>query len=515
MNGAEHALQAASRTGVEVCFANPGTTELPLVAALDSVEIRPILGLAEGVCAGAADGYARMAGKPALNLLHLGPGLANALSNLHNARRARTPIVNIVGDHPSWHRNANPPLASDIEGLARTVSSWVRTVRRPSDSGPDVVEAIHAAIASLGVATLVMPADCQWGGAEDGRLPPVAAARPGFAREAVSACSAALTGRGSSSVLLLGGPALSERGLLLAARVAAATGCALMCTRLPARIERGSHLPVPTRLGYYPDQLLRQFQAVETVVLAGSPVPVPFFAEQGKADRVLPPGLQLETLARPEDDVLGALEALADMLGDGQQPVHSAEGRPALPSGRLDLENLGLAIAALQPEGAIVVDESITLGRARQPYFGAAAGCPPHTLLSLTGGAIGMGIPCATGAAVACPDRPVISIQADGSALYTIQALWTQARESLNVTTVICANRRYEILRYEMARAGHPEPGPVVDSLTDLARPAIDFVMVARGLGVPAERCETVESLAERFRCSLAESGPHLIEVAL
>lgn len=515
MNGAEHLLKAAQRSGVEVCFANPGTTELPLVAALNSVPIRSVLGLAESVCAGAADGYGRMTGKPALTLLHLGPGLANAISNLHNARRARTPIVNLVGDHPLWHRNADPPLASDIEGLAHTVSVWVRTVHRPIDAGPDVIAAVDAAVGSLGVATLVVPANCQWGGLVDEHLPPAAFDRRAFSLEAVSSCMNALREFGRESVLLLGGAALSERGLLLAARIAAATGCELMCTRLPARIERGFHLPVPVRLGYYQDQLTHQFEAVKAVVLVGSSSPVPFFAEADKPDRVMPPDLRLETLAHPQDDTVGALESLTELLGGSQPTRPSPEAKPELPSGRLGVENLGLAIAALQPEGAIVVDESITLVRARQSYFAAAAGCPPHTLLSLTGGAIGMGIPCATGAAVACPDRPVISIQADGSALYSIQALWTQARENLNVTTVICSNRRYDILRHEMARAGHHEFGVVGNSLTDLSRPSIDFVAIAKGFGVPGSRCDTVDTFAEQFRSALAEPGPHLIEVPM
>ncbi len=424
-------------------------------------------------------------------------------------------MVNVVGDHPLWHRNADPPLASDIEALARTVSNWVRTTYRSADMGSDIINAIRAATRSLGIATLVVPADSQWGSVEDGRLSPIASENRGFSSDAVLASADALRTRGRSSVLLLGGAALSESGLLLAARVAATTGCQLMCTRLPARIERGSHLPVPIRLGYYADQLIRQFEAVGTMVLAGCASPVPFFADPDKPDRVLPLDLRMETLARPEEDILGSLEALADALGGDPPSVRSLQARPEMPIGRLGVENLGLAIAALQPEGAIVVDESITLVRARQSYFSAAAACPPHSLLSLTGGAIGMGIPCATGAALACPDRPVISIQADGSALYSIQALWTQARESLNITTVICSNHRYEILRHEMARAGHGKLGLVADSLTDLSRPVIDFVAIAKGFGVPASRCETVDCLAEEFRRSMAEPGPHLIEVPI
>lgn len=513
MNGAEHLLGAAKQSGIEVCFANPGTTELQLVAALDSVPIRTVLGLAEGVCAGAADGYGRMADKPAMTLLHLGPGLANALSNLHNARRGRTPVVNVVGDHPLWHKNADPPLASDIEALARTVSTWVRTTHRPADCGRDMMTAAREAAESLGVATLVVPADCQSGNVEDAKLPTTAARARGFSQKAVDHAVNALRRSGQASALLLGGAALREEGLKLAAQMAEVTGCQLMCTRLPARIERGSHLPVPARLGYYADQLVRQFENLETVVLAGSTAPVAFFAEAEQTEGGLLGNLRFEHLARPEEDVTGALEALVDATGARPFSQRSPQERPGLPSGRLNAENLGITIAALQPEDAIVVDESITLVRARQSYFAAAAACPPHSLLSLTGGAIGMGIPCATGAAVACPERPVISIQADGSALYSIQGLWSQARESLNVTTVICSNRRYEILRNEMARAGHAELGLVAQMLTDLSRPVIDFVAIARGFGIPGNRCDTVDGFAREFRRALAEPGPHLIEV--
>jgi acetolactate synthase-1/2/3 large subunit len=514
LNGAERLLDAAAQAGIDTCFANPGTTELPLVAALDSVPIRPILGLAEGVCTGAADGYGRMVGRPALTILHLAPGLGNGLSNLHNARRARTPVVNVVGEHANWHVNADPPLAGDIHSIAASVSSWVRTVRSAPEMGPDMIEAATAARLAPGVATLIVPADCQWSAAGQESLPSMVVPRRGPNPAAVKGAADALRQGGPRSVLMLGGTGLTARGLLAAGRIARATGCRLMCARSPARLERGPVLPSPIRAGYYPDQLANQFTDVSALVLAGEVPPVPFFAEPGQPSRVVNLVERVEVLAEIGDDIAHALEALADEIGPGSHLEVTKRTAPALPSGGLEAETLGPVLAALQPEGAIVVDESITLVRARNNWFAASQGAPPHTLLTLTGGSLGMGIPCAVGAAVACPDRPVVSLQADGSAVYTIQGLWTQARESLNVTTVLISNRRYQILRHELARAGVDTIGAAATELTDLSRPDIDFVALARGFGVPGVRCETIPDLVREFRRALAQTGPSLIEVS-
>jgi acetolactate synthase-1/2/3 large subunit len=514
MNGAESLLRAAAAAGVRAVFANPGTTELPLVTALDRVpELRPVLGLFEGVCTGAADGYGRMNGLPALTVLHLGPGLANGLANLHNARRARTPVVNLVGDHPASHLNNDPPLASDIDSLAAPVSAWVRHCWSASEAARDLGAAVRAAVETPGVATLVVPSDVQWddlGPAAGRGAAPRGPRLAGFSADAVEAAAAALR-EGAASLLLLDGLALRERGLRAAARVAAATGCRLLCERAAARVDRGGGLPAPPRLGYFAEQFTPQVESVRTAVLAGGVEPAAFFAYPGRPSRILPDGARVLDLARPGEDVAGALEALADLVG-GAEPPAAAPGRPPLPTGSLRGNALGATLAALQPEGAIIVDESNTSGGA---YHELAAGAPRHTVLALTGGAIGLGPPLAVGAAVACPDRPVINLQSDGSAMYTLQALWTQAREQLDVTTLVCSNRRYFILQYELLRAGATELGPAAGALTDLGRPDLDWVALARGMGVPAARAATAEDLAHELRAALSEPGPHLVEVDL
>jgi acetolactate synthase-1/2/3 large subunit len=514
VTGAEAALQMAVRHGLEVCFANPGTTELPLVAALDRCGgIRAVLGLFEGVCTGAADGYARMAGKPALTLLHLGPGLANGLANLHNARRAGTPMVNLVGEHATWHVNADPPLATDLHALARTVSCWVRTSRSAAEIPRDTAEAIAATRA--GIATLILPADCQAADVPDeaGPLPPPGFP-PSFSSLAVERAAAILRGAAPERAgILLGGSALTEHGLLAAARVAFRTGARLFCERVPARIERGQGLPAPERLLYFPEQLQAQLARLDVLLLAGAREPVAFFGYPGSPSRPLNANQRAEMLAEPGEDARGALEALAGEVGAPASGVAARQAeKPDKPSGPLTRDGLIACLATLDVDGLILVDESVTLNRGG---FLLPDGWRRHSYLSVTGGAIGFGMPCATGAAVACPDRPVLNVQADGSAMYTVQALWTQAREGLNVTTILCSNRSYAILRGEMRRAGLAGLGPLAKQLTDLGRPDIDWVSLGRGMGVPGARVETAEDCLRELTRAIAQPGPYLIEAVL
>ena len=514
MNAAESLVRTLKAAGVDVCFANPGTTELHLVAALDAVPgVRAILGLFEGVCTGAADGFARMADRPALVLLHLGPGLANGIANLHNARRARVPLINLVGDHARWHVGSDPPLASDIESLARPVSAWFRAAQEPAALAQDAAEACAAAARAPGaVATLVVPADVAWADAAG----PAAVLTPA-APEPVEGRQIERIARtlreSPSAALLLGGRGLRERSLRAAARVAATAGCDLLCETFPARMERGGSLPSPERLAYFPEQVLARLGKISDLVLAGVTEPVAFFGVPGLPGRLVPEGCRSVSLADPEQDVESALDALAEAVGAGPS-TRSAPGSAELvrPTGELTPGSLGAAVAAVQPEGCVVVDEAITSGL---PYFLASEGCTPHTYLGLAGGAIGQGLPCATGAAIACPDRPVLALQADGSAMYTLQSLWTQAREGLDVTTLICANRDYRILRIELGRSGIPEPGPQALSLTSLGEPALDWVALASGLGVAGRRVDRAEDLVRELEIALREPGPHLIEVRL
>jgi acetolactate synthase-1/2/3 large subunit len=516
MNGAESLILTALNCGVEVCFANPGTTEMPLVAALDGApRMRAVLALFEGVVTGAADGYARMADRPALTLTHLGPGFANGIANLHNARRAHSPIVNVIGDHATWHLAADAPLTSDIESLARPVSGWVRHCAGAGAVAADMAEAVAEAMRWPGhTSTLIVPSDCQWSEAGAAAAGPRPAVSPPAAPDsAVRAAAEVLRRDGANAVLFMGGQALRERGLKAAARIAAASGCRLMCETFPARVERGGAMPPVEKLPYFPEMALEALAKSSSVILAGARAPVAFFGYLSMPSVLIPEGRSVATLATLEQDVALALEALADLIGAPKTaPARAAKGAAALPKGALDATTIGAAIAALMPEHAIVMDEAATTGL---PFFGASLTAPAHTYLALTGGAIGQGLPCATGAAVACPDRRVISFQADGSGMYTVQSLWTQAREGLNVTTLLCNNRRYRILQVELARAGVTEPGPKARSLTSLGDPNLDWVALAKGMGVPGVRVETAEALSLELERALKEPGPNMIEMVM
>jgi acetolactate synthase-1/2/3 large subunit len=513
VNGAEALMRTAVAAGVDLCLANPGTTEMPLVAALDAVPgVRAVLGLFEGVCTGAADGYARMTGRPALTLLHLGPGFANGIANLHNARRAQVPLVNLIGDHTTWHVGADAPLTSDIVSLARPVSGWVHTSTAAGSLPGDLADALRAAQGPPGrVASLIVPQDCQWDPAEGPARPhpPASAAPPDEARLAQAA--EALGGE-APAALLIGGAALSERGLRAAARIQAASGCRVLHETFFARLERGGDLPSFERLPYFPEQAIEALAPVHTLLLAGARDPVAFFGYAGVPSRLAPESARRLELAADDVDAGLALEALAERLGGASPPPAGPAKRAAPPSGELSVGALGQAVAALQPEDAIVMDEGATSGLA---YFALAAGAPRHSLLSLTGGAIGQGLPCAVGAALACPGRKVIAFQADGSGMYTLQALWTMAREGLDVVTVICANRAYRILQVELGRAGIAEPGRQALGLTDLSHPEIDWVALARGLGVPGRRAQSADAFSDALARALAEPGPSLIEALL
>ncbi|WP_327320363.1 acetolactate synthase large subunit [Streptomyces sp. NBC_01235] len=513
MNGAHAVARTLLDSGVEVCFANPGTSELHFVAALDDEPaLRAVPCLFEGVATSAADGYGRMTGRPAATLLHLGPGLGNGLANLHNARRAATPLVNLVGDHATFHKKYDAPLESDVDALARTVSGWVRRCDDPATVGGDVAEAVAAATGAPGqVATLILPADVSW---SDGArpAPPVAPRPPATVPEETVAAVAAALRSGEPAAILLGGPATREPALRAAGRIAAATGARLLCETFPARLERGAGLPAVERLGYLAEGAMAQLDGVRHLVLAGAPAPVSFFAHPGLPGLLAPDGSQVHTLATSADDVPVALGLLADTVARDTPPPLQAPGRPAPPTGALTAETAAAAVGALLPEGAIVVDEANTSGLWLP---GATAGAPRHDWLTLTGGAIGQGLPLAAGAALACPDRPVLCLEADGSAMYTLSALWTHAREGLDITTVIFANGSYAILTMESQRLGTPADGPARRDLLDLTRPGLDFVALAHGMGVPASRAATAEDFTAQLSKALTEPGPHLIEAVV
>jgi len=517
MNGAESLIRTLVDAGVDVCFANPGTTEMPMVRAIDETTgMRAVLCLFEGVCTGAADGYARMAEKPGLTLLHLGPGFANGIAYLHDARRARSPIINLIGEHATWHLAADAPLTSDIESLARPVTAWLRRNKSAEELAADIAEAIEAASIKPGrIATLIIPHDCQMDAANGPVAVRAIAPPPKVSEDSINQAVEALR-RDEPRVLFLGGYALRERGLKAAARVAAATGCKLMCETFPARWERGAGTPVIERLPYFPEAAMAAISSYGSVVLAGAKPPVSFFGYPGAPSYIISPEQRTSVLATPEEDVADALGSLAEALDAplsiDRNTIVQTPPRPSGQSERITPETLSAAVAALLPENAIVMDESNT---SMGPFLTMSQSAAGHTLLTQPGGAIGLGPPCATGAAIACPDRIVINLQADGSAMYTLQALWTQAREKLNVKTVICNNRSYRILGIELMRAGAKEVGNQAQSLIGLTQPAIDWVSLAKGMGVPGARVETAGDLARELERSLAEAGPQLIEAML
>jgi acetolactate synthase-1/2/3 large subunit len=510
MNGARTLLDTLLACGLDTCFANPGTSEMHFVAALDHAPgMRCVLGLHETVVTGMADGYWRIAGKPAATLLHCGPGLANGLANLHNARRARSGIVNVVGDQATHHRPHDPPLTADTEGLARAVSAWVRTSARAADVGRDAAEAVRAARTAPGqVATLILPSDASW---DEGGLAadPLAVPKPPpIDGLAVDNAARVLRSHGARTLILIGGRAALAGAQALAWRIARATGAGLMAEFGVAHVARGRGRPPIERVPYGTDQAIAALAPFEHLVLVNARPPVGFFAYPGKRGTHYAPNAQLHVLARLDQDPIEALQALADALGAPAQPVPDGP-RPQVVPGRPTPEGLAGTVAAVLPEEAIVSDESVSYGRNFYRETHAAA---PHDWLHLAGGAIGDGLPVATGAAIAGRGRRVLSLQADGSAMYSLQALWTQAREKLPCTTVILDNRQYAILLGEYKGVG-AKPGANAMSMLDLGNPDLDWVKLANGLGVEAARAATLEQCADLMKASFARSGPFLIDL--
>ena len=514
MNGAHALMKTLVDAGIDVCFTNPGTSEMHFVAALDSEpKMRAVLALFEGVATGAADGYARMAGKPAATLLHLGCGLGNGLANLHNARKGRVPVLNIVGDHATGHVQYDAQLQSDIETVARNVSPWVRTSRSTAQLCQDAAEAIGACQGPPGqVATLILPADVSWG---DGGVsaPPPALASPAPADSAtVDAIAQALRGPGKKA-LLLGTRALRAPTLLAAARIATQTGAQLFAEVFPTRIERGAGLPSVERIAYLAELASVQLTGLDHLVLVDAKAPVSFFAYPGKKSYLVPEGCQLHTLATLEQDVATSLDRLVHALGAASAtPELQAPARPGRPRGKFTADKVCKAIGHLMPDNAIIVDEAQTSGIMLPLY---TAGSPRHDVLTLTGGAIGQGLPNAVGAAIASPGRKVIALAGDGSAMYTLQALWTMAREQLDVISIVFNNRSYAILNVELQRVGAAGAGDKARSQLDLRTPPIDFAALAEGMGVRAHRATTTEEFLAAFEHALRTPGPHLIDAVV
>lgn len=515
MNGAESIVKSLTAAGIDRCFANPGTSEMHFLAALDRVGgIDCSLCLFEGVVTGAADGYARMAGKPALTLLHCGPGLANGLANLHNAKRARTPMLNIVGDHARDHVRFNTPLTSDVVDIARPFSDWVRKIDRPEDIARDVSEAIAASSGPKGgIATLILPTDLAWG---PGPTPLSSAPQvPGLdpVADEVIAEAAAIIERGEPVLIFATGPALSEAGTRALGRLASLAHVEYLAPVNGPRYDRGAGRVDIARIPYDPGLARARIGHIKHILLVGTDEPASFFAYPDTPGSVVPEGCTLHRFSEAGMDAVAGLEALADRLGTGATAFRVTERiETARPSGAITPTSLAAAIAATLPEHAIICDEGLTQGREVMP---ATTNGPPHSWVQITGGAIGNGLPLALGAAMGARDRRVVSVQADGSGLFTLQALWSQAREGLDVTTVILANQSYEILKGEMANIGVPTPGPLAQDMMSLQNPAIDWLALSKGFGVPAARADDAETLMQLLEQSYATPGPFLIEARI
>jgi acetolactate synthase I/II/III large subunit len=515
MNGADLLCDQLLAHGVNLCFANPGTSEMHFVAALDrKPELRCVLGLFEGVVTGAADGYARMARRPAATLLHTGPGLANGLANLHNARRAHSPIVNIVGDHAAYHLPLDAPLTSDIDSLARPMSSWIGRVPSAAQVPAKVSEAFTAACLLPGVATLILPADTAWSEAASTIMPAARPLRPRVDQSRVRDVAALIRRHRGRFAVLVGGEAALTAGTEYADRIARAFDGRVIAEMLPARVTRGRGRTSPPSIPYPVPLALAFLQDIELLVLVGASEPVAFFAYPNQPGRLLPVESTVTLLATVGEDKLDALEALADELGakEGWTPPSREPLTSFDADGPLSADSLGEILARALPEDAIVSDEGVT-GAAR--FRALAHQAAPHDTMSVTGGAIGIGIPLAIGAALACPDRKVINLQADGSALYTVQGLWTEARENLNVLTIILSNRAYAILKGELEALGVNHFGRNAERMMSLDQPALSWVRIAQGFGVEAVRAETIAQFREAVAVGMARVGPFLIECVL
>ena len=511
MNGAERLLETLVDGGVDVCFANPGTSEMQLVSAIgNNDDMRAVLCLFEGVVSGAADGYARMSDKPAITLLHVGSGFSNSMANQHNAKRAHVPLVNIVGDHATYHMQYDAPLTSDVPGHAKLCSEWVGVSESADDLAASGAKAVQVSMQGWGkVTTLIAPANHAW---EKSANEAPALSVPGMEKvsaDTVSELANALS-NGKTTALYLGGRTLREESLAAAGRIAKATGARILCETFPTRLQRGAGRVPVERLPYFAEQAAEVLSGLEQLVLVGAAAPVSFFAYPGKDSFLAPDECKILELADIHQDTAAALQAIALKIG-ANDPGETARAAPQTPtpSGTLSPLAIAQSLVQLMPDNAIVSDEAATCGL---PMFPATVNAPPHEWMTITGGAIGQGLPLSLGAAIACPDQKVIALQADGSAMYTVQALWSMARENTDVTVVLLNNRSYAILNIELARVGAGQPTPKTLSMFDLSHPDINWVQLSEGMGVPASRATTAEEFHQQFAEAMASKGPRLIE---
>jgi acetolactate synthase-1/2/3 large subunit len=512
MNGAETLVRTLLASGVRVCFANPGTSEMHFVAALDRhPEMRCILSLFEGGASGAADGYFRMTGEVAATLLHLAPGFGNAFANLHNARKAQSGVLNIMGDHADYHLRFEAPLKGDTIAVSQAISHWTRVTSEPGRVATDAADAIQAARAKNGqIATLILPANMAWDAAEGHAVAPSPPALRRPSAGEVAAAARAL--RQPGAILLVDGPVLWSDLGLLAKRLTKAAGARLMQPYFVSRFRRGAGAVKIERMAYRLVENRALLKGASALVLCGTTRPAGFFAYPGLPSTPDDPDTRLIDLCSRDMDIEWTLSALAAELGEAELGPEDFVplDLPVLPEGALTTTKLGEAIGALMPEDAVVVDEAIS---AFNPLASGMQRGRGHDVLTITGGSIGFGMPNAVGAAVACPDRKVVVLEGDGSGMYTLQSLWTMAREGLDVTVVILANRGYQILRDELAAVGVREVGRNITRMFDVEGPELDWVALAKGHGVHGIRVSDMAGFNAAFAAAMAQRGPRLIEV--
>ena len=511
MNGAHTLLDSLVAAGIEVCFANPGTSEMHLVTAIGKTDaVRPILCLFEGVVSGAADGYARMSGKPAITLLHLGPGYANAMANMHNARKGHSAVVNIVGDHAVWHHQYDAPLTSDVEGHVALHSHWMKTTESAEDLALAGAEAVREACSGPGrIATLIVPANHAWepATASADRLEPDPLKPVGD--DVIDSVAGALN-NGKRTAIVMGAGALRGAALEAAGRIHAATGATLLCETFPARLERGAGRVPLARIPYFAEQAIEFLAEYEQMILIGAKRPAAFFAYPGVPSLLAPESCEMYTLAAFDDDIAAATTALADRLDAPHEFPLQERVVPEVSGEDLTPGAIGDVVSSLVPEDAILSDEGITCGL---ELFLRTQGAPRHDWLAITGGSIGQGLPVSFGAAIACPERKVVALQADGSAMYTAQTLWSMAREDVDLTVVLLNNSSYAVLNVELARLKAETPNAKTLSMLDLSNPVIDWCEISSGMGVAATRAESVSEFQAQFGEAMRTRGPRLIEV--
>lgn len=518
MNGAQSLFQVLTDAGLDTCFANPGTSEMQLVYEMGKSDaVRPILCLQENVVTGAADGYARMAEKPAFTLLHVGSGFANGIANLHNAGRANTPVVNIVGANASYHQPNFPEhemIGGKITDLARNVSHWTREAKSASELAMLGGEAARTAMMGAGrICTLVAPTNCHWDPAPGAPVLEPVPANPRASADTIAAAKALLE-NGRKTGLLLGTHGLLEDNLELAGRIAARTGAQLLAETFPGRLARGAGRVQVQLVPYFLEMAQQFFSDYEQLILVGALPPVSTFAYRNSAMFKAPDSCDVWTLASADHDVHHALADLVEALDAGAtEPVLGERIVAEVAEGTLTAAAIGKSVNVLMPEGAIMVDEAATAGL--ELYLETGTAAAHEYLYAIPGAAIGGGLPVALGAAVACPDRKVIALQADGSAMYTNQALWSIARENCDVTIVILKNDAYAVLNVELARVREEDATPKMLSMLELDKPTLNWVQIGEGMGVPSVAVDSAEAFHAAFETAMSEKGPRLIEATI